>query len=57
MLGVCVNTTVALLSSVSVCYIISVHAFFNTSLIEPDVRTGNRIDRDLFAVITFYERY
>jgi len=54
---VCVNRTVTFLSLVSVCYIISVHAFFNTSLIESDVRTGDRIDRDLFAVITFYERY
>ena len=53
----CVNRAVTFLSSVSVCNIIRVHAFFNTSLIESDVRTGNKIDRDLFAVITFYERY
>jgi len=50
------NTSVALLSSVSVCYVISVHAFFNKSLIQSDVRTANKIDRDLVAVITFYER-
>lgn len=54
-LDVCVCVCVALLSSVSVCYIISVYAFFNTSLIQSEVRTGSRIDRDLLAVITFYE--
>jgi len=54
---VCVNRTTAFLSSVSVCNIVSVHAFFNMSLVDSDLRTANMIDRDLFPVITFYERY